>query len=80
MHLLARHPQVYVPSVLMGVVADLQDINARNMPLEIVVRVMNDVAGRRIIVGCAISLGLGLVAWRLIAEPDSVLYLCYMDW
>jgi hypothetical protein len=45
----------------MEVVADLRDINARNVHLEIVVRVMDDVAGRRIIVGCAISLGLGLV-------------------
>jgi hypothetical protein len=79
-HLSARHPQVYVSSVLVEVVADLQDISAKNVHLEIVARVMDDVAGRKITVGCAVSLGLGLVTRQLIVELDLMLYLCHMGW
>lgn len=42
--------------------ADLQDIGGRDVHFEIVTQVMDDVAGRRIILECAVSMGLGLVA------------------
>jgi hypothetical protein len=67
-HLPARHPQVYVPSVLVEVVTDLQGISGRNVHFEIVTQVMDDVAGQRIILECAVSAGLGHVARQLIVE------------